>query len=220
MNEATVRTVALPGSNGHSITNAAQYFQRLAAVTPLVPLDTVDTIVDVLWQTYSNNGTLFMMGNGGSAALASHVACDLGKGTALPGMRRFRTVALTDNIPLITAWANDARYDDIFSEQLTNLVDAGDVVLAISGSGNSRNVLNALRVAKEAGAVTVGLGGFAGGKMKDLCDYCLVVPSDNMQIIEDLHVSITHSIYTSIHHRLMAEQGSPVAMKAMAGAGD
>src|SRR5512133_420032 len=104
MHEASVKPAAAPGSNGHSITNAAQYFQRLAAVIPLVPLDVVDTMVDVLWKTYSNNRTLFMFGNGGSAALASHVACDLGKGTARPGKRRFRTVALTDNIPLITAW--------------------------------------------------------------------------------------------------------------------
>jgi D-sedoheptulose 7-phosphate isomerase len=217
MNEASVRPVPAPGSNGHKITNAVQYFQRLSAVTPLLPLETVDKIVDVFWKTYSNDRTLFMFGNGGSAALASHVACDLGKGTAVSGKRRFRTVALTDNIPLITAWANDARYDDIFSEQLSNLVDAGDAVLAISGSGNSRNVLNALKVARQAGAVTVGLGGFAGGKMKDLCDYCLVVPSDNMQIIEDLHVSITHSIYTSLLHRLTSEQLRPVSLEAVAG---
>jgi D-sedoheptulose 7-phosphate isomerase len=217
MNEATVRPGTSPKSNGHAITNAAQYFRRLSAVTPLIPLDTVDRIADVLWKTYSNNRTLFMFGNGGSAALASHVACDLGKGTAVSGKRRFRTVALTDNIPLITAWANDARYDDIFAEQLNNLVDAGDAVLAISGSGNSRNVLNALRVARQAGAVTVGLAGFAGGKMKELCDFCLVVPSDNMQIIEDLHVSITHSIYTSLLHRLMSDELIPVSLQAVAG---
>jgi len=142
-----------------------------------------------------------MFGNGGSAALASHLACDLGKGTAVNGIRRFRVLSLTDNIPVITAWANDASYEDIFAEQLRSFVEKGDIVLAISGSGNSSNVLNGLRVARELKAYTIGLTGYQGGKMKDLCDLCLIVPSDNMQFIEDLHVCISHAIFTAVRHQ-------------------
>ncbi len=116
----------------------------------------------------------------------------------MKGRRRFRVLSLTDNIPVMTAWANDARYEDIFAEQLRNFVEKGDIVLAISGSGNSPNILNGLKVARETGAYTIGLTGFQGGKMKDLCDLCLVVPSDNMQFIEDLHVCISHSIFTAV----------------------
>src|SRR6202043_2303715 len=108
-------------------------------------------------------------------------ACDLNKGTTMVGKSPFRVLSLTDNVPLITAWANDANYEDIFSAQLRPLIRAKDIALAISCSGNSPNVLRALEVAREVGAVTLGLGGYAGGKMEALCDVCVVTPSDNMQ---------------------------------------
>jgi D-sedoheptulose 7-phosphate isomerase len=146
---------------------------------------------------------VYLFGNGGSAALASHFACDLGKGTAYcNGGKRFRVLSLTDNLPTLTAWANDTNYEDVFSEQLRNFVQPGDVALAISGSGNSKNVLNALRVAREARATTVGISGFQGGEMKPLCDICVVVPSENMQIIEDLHVAMSHSIFRIVYRRI------------------
>jgi D-sedoheptulose 7-phosphate isomerase len=146
---------------------------------------------------------VYLFGNGGSAALASHIACDLGKGTAYcNGGKRFRVLSLTDNLPTLTAWANDSSYEDVFSEQLRNFVQPGDLALAISGSGNSKNVLNALQVAREARATTVGISGFQGGEMKPLCDICVVIPSDNMQIIEDLHVAIAHSIFRIVYRRI------------------
>ena len=111
-------------------------------------------------------------------------------------------LALTDNLPTLTAWANDSGYEDIFSEQLRNFVQPQDVVFAISGSGNSKNVLNALQVAREVGATTLGLSGFQGGKMKSLCDTCVIVPSNNMQIIEDLHLAIAHSIFRIVYSRM------------------
>jgi D-sedoheptulose 7-phosphate isomerase len=116
----------------------------------------------------------------------------------LNGSKRFRAIALTDNLPLITAWANDTSYDDVFAEQLRSLAIVGDVALAISGSGNSGNVLRALEVARSSGCTTMGITGYSGGKMKALCDYCVVVPSDNMQIIEDFHLSVCHALFTSI----------------------
>jgi D-sedoheptulose 7-phosphate isomerase len=102
----------------------------------------------------------------------------------------------------LTAWANDASYEDVFSEQLRNFVRAQDVAFAISGSGNSKNVLNALEVAREAGAITVGISGFQGGQMKNLCDICVIVPSNNMQIIEDLHLAMAHSIFRIVYSRM------------------
>jgi D-sedoheptulose 7-phosphate isomerase len=109
---------------------------------------------------------------------------------------------LTDNLPTLTAWANDSSYEDIFSEQLRNFVHPQDVAFAISGSGNSKNVLNALEVAREAGATTLGISGFEGGRMKSLCDICVVVPSNNMQIIEDMHLAMAHSIFRIVYSRM------------------
>ena len=108
----------------------------------------------------------------------------------------------SDNVALMTAWANDTCYERVFAEQLHNFVAPGDVALAISGSGNSPNVLCALEVAREAGAVNIGLTGFRGGDMKHLCDICIIIPSENMQIIEDLHLSVTHAIFSVIRQRL------------------
>lgn len=185
-----------------SVETPAGYFAELARVLQKLPYDVVDQITSVLLRAYIENRAVYLFGNGGSAALASHSACDLGKGTALAGRRRFRVLALTDNVALMTAWANDARYEDIFSEQLRNFVTKGDIVLAISASGNSPNVLNGLRVARESGAFTVGLTGFQGGNMKSLCDLCLVVPSNSMQFIEDVHLCISHCIFTALRARL------------------
>ena len=173
-----------------------------------LPLAQVEAVSEVLLRAYETQRTIFVFGNGGSAALASHFACDLGKGTANGSLKRFRVMALTDNIPLMTAWANDSDYESIFAEQLANFVTAGDVAFAISGSGNSPNVLKALKVAKQAGGITAGLTGFAGGRMLALCDAAIVVPSDNMQIIEDLHLSIAHSLFTCLRSRL--NQHAPV----------
>jgi D-sedoheptulose 7-phosphate isomerase len=122
--------------------------------------------------------------------------------------------ALTDNVPLMTAWANDASYEDVFAEQLATLVDKDDIALAISGSGNSPNVLKALHVAREAGAFTIGLTGFQGGKMKALCDLCVIVPSDNMQVIEDLHVSVSHSVFSSLRSRMRAAANNMIRQQA------
>jgi D-sedoheptulose 7-phosphate isomerase len=180
------------------ICDVNSYFDCLSQTAKRLPFETIDRIASILLGAYHAGQMIYLFGNGGSAALASHFACDLGKGTVNGNGKRFRVLALTDNVPLMTAWANDSRYDDIFAEQLVNLVRQDDVAFAISGSGNSPNVLRALQAAREAGAITVGLTGFQGGKMKELCDVCMIVPSDNMQIIEDLHVCAAHALFTSI----------------------
>lgn len=190
-----VRTPSLPfGSEA--------YFQDFPELLESLPYSTIDAVTDALWEAYQQDRALFVFGNGGSAALASHSACDFGKGTVVNGNRRFRVLSLTDNVALMTAWANDQHYADVFAEQLRVFVRHGDVVLAISGSGNSANVLNALQVAREAGARTLGLTGFQGGKMKFLCDLCIVIPSNSMQLIEDFHVAVTHSIFINLRRRM------------------
>jgi D-sedoheptulose 7-phosphate isomerase len=189
-------------------TDVSSYFASLTRTIQILPLESIDLVADVLLKAYHEGRMVYIFGNGGSAALASHFACDLGKGTANGSEKRFRVLALTDNVPLITAWANDANYADIFAEQLANLVRPGDVAFGISGSGNSSNVLRGLQVAKQAGATTVGLTGFGGGELKDQCDACVIVPSENMQIIEDLHLCVAHSLFTSIRRKICSTQSA------------
>src|ERR1700688_719885 len=201
MASQTSEDTTLPDSI--EIVDAKQYFKELQRVMVSLPKEGIDQIADALVGAYEAGRTVFLCGNGGSAALASHFACDLGKGTAYcNGGKRFRVLALTDNLPTLTAWANDFGYEHVFSEQLKNFVQPTDVVFAISGSGNSKNILNALQAAREAGAITVGLSGFQGGAMKSLCDLCVVVPSNDMQIIEDLQLALAHSIFRIVHARM------------------
>ena len=190
-------------NDGVEISYAEQYFEELRRVMVHLPKDGIDQIAGILLRAYDDGRTVYLCGNGGSASLASHFACDLGKGTAYcNGGKRLRVLSLTDNLPTLTAWANDSSYEDVFSEQLRNFVQPGDVAVAISGSGNSKNVLNALQAAREAGATTVGISGFQGGEMKSLCDLCVIVPSNNMQIIEDLHLAMAHSIFRIVYSRI------------------
>lgn len=201
------------------IRSSQEYFDMYQQVVAALPHSAIEQAIDELVRAYAHGKTVFIFGNGGSAALASHFACDLGKGTVIGnnGHKRFRVMALTDNVPLITAWANDSCYDLIFAQQMQNFVSAGDLAFAISGSGNSPNVLRALHVARDAKATTVGLTGFKGGKMKSLCDVCLTVPSDNMQIIEDFHISVTHAIFSVVRDRILENTlVRPLAARAAA----
>lgn len=195
----------------NSISNCRTYFELLSKTIDSLPFESVDRITATLVQAYEHERTILLFGNGGSAALASHIACDLGKGTVNGTRKRFRVIALTDNVPLITAWANDSKYEDIFAQQLANFAAPGDIAFAISASGNSPNVLQALRVAKDIGSTTIGITGFSGGRMLALCDEYVVVPCDNMQIIEDLHTCIAHSLFTCIRSKIDGHAASPYA---------
>lgn len=191
--------------------SASDYLGTVRDVLGKIDVVDIERLVGVLAWAQNAGRAIFLFGNGGSAALASHMACDLGKGLSTVTPTRPRVLSLTDNIPLLTAWANDSSYEYVFSEQLQSFVQPGDVAFAISGSGNSPNVLHALRTARKARAVTVGLTGFQGGKMKDLCDACIVVPSNNMQIIEDLHVMAAHAIFTALYARLQQQKAMAAA---------
>ena len=181
---------------------AKDYFASLQTVLAQVDLSVIDRMAEAIWKNYERGGTLFIFGNGGSAALASHLACDFGKGTVAPNRKRFRAVSLADNVPLMTALANDIAYEDVFSEQLADLAGKGDAVLAISGSGNSPNVVKGLEQARKMGLQTLAVTGYSGGRVKPLSNICLLVPSDNMQHIEDIHLCATHAIFRAIRYRL------------------
>ncbi len=159
--------------------------------------EALDRIVPLFLAARAEDRTIFFFGNGGSAATASHFVVDIAKGTRPslkpgPPTERFRCLALNDNVPSVMAWANDTEYARIFAEQLRSLAVPGDLVVAISGSGNSPNVLEAVRAAKELGLTTIGLTGIGGGRLKELVDVPLVVPSNSMQHTEDVHHIVLH----------------------------
>ncbi len=178
-----------------------EYLNRIRAsieeMEKLLP-SKIDKILNILLEARDKNRTVFIMGNGGSASTASHFVCDLAKGTITPQFPRFRVVGLADNIPLMLAWGNDMSYESIFVEQLKGLLDPHDVVIGISGSGNSQNVINAMKYANEKGAVTIGFTGFDGGKLKEIVQECILVPSRCMQHIEDIHLLLEHLITSMI----------------------
>ena len=170
------------------------YFATVQSVLDTIPFAAVDAVVDALVDANQNGNTVYIFGNGGSAATATHFGCDLAKRPIVEGQPRFRVIALTDNNALMTALSNDISYDEVFAEQLRPLVRPGDVCIGISGSGNSINVLNAIAVANLAGATTVGFCGFNGGKLKSMVDLPIHVDHDNMAMVEDVHLMLEHAI--------------------------
>ncbi len=183
---------------------ADDYFTKLKAVMDAIPREKIARVVEILMDAYRQDRHIFIMGNGGSASNAAHFACDLAKTPVEEHSHRLRAMSLTENLPLFTAWSNDTHYFFGFAEQLKNLMNSGDVVIGISGSGNSQNVLNGIAYAKSIGGKTIGLIGFSGGKLKDLVDMHLIVPSDNMQRVEDLHLVLTHLISSYLRRRIQA----------------
>ena len=178
-----------------------RYLRELAEVLARLPLGEIHALIDLLHRARLEGRQVFLLGNGGSAATASHFACDLAKNTALDGLPGFRALSLTDNVALMTAWANDTAYDNLFWGQLAPLLCPGDVVIGISASGNSPNVLRAVQMARQAGATTVGLTGFAGGRLKGLVDLAIVVPCQCMEQVEDLHLVLEHAVVTGLRER-------------------
>jgi D-sedoheptulose 7-phosphate isomerase len=203
-------------SGVREIANSQGYFSLHHRVLSELPYSLVESVAKKLSEAYESGRGVFIFGNGGSAALASHLACDLGKGTSGLGnpKQRFKAVSLTDNMPLLTAWANDSSYDQVFAEQVRNIVQTDDIVFAISASGNSPNVLRGLEAGREAGAFNVGLAGFKGGKMKALCDLCIVIPSDHMQIVEDFQLSVSHALFLLVCRNIQARAASALSMTA------
>lgn len=168
------------------------YFTELEQMLRVISLPGLRKVLDILEDAYYHEHRIFIMGNGGSAATSSHFALDLAKNTIMPGVPRMKAISLTDHIPLITAWSNDTAYEHIFAEQLANLIEPDDVAIGISTSGNSPNVMNALLLAKKSHAVTIGLLGAKGGKIKDIVDVYVLAPGQNIEQEEDAHMILTH----------------------------
>jgi len=173
---------------------AAQYKSKLCATLDTIDLDQVARVIALLKQARKDNRHIFVCGNGGSASTASHFVTDMVKGASYQRDARFRIMALTDSMPTITAYSNDVSYECVFQEQLKNFAERGDVLIAISGSGNSPNVLCATEYAKSIGCTTVALTGRDGGKLGPHADIHVGVPEPHMGRIEDAHLIICHMI--------------------------
>ncbi|MCR2823162.1 SIS domain-containing protein [Lederbergia panacisoli] len=172
----------------------SEYQSEWLRVINELNVDVIERIYERIKNSTKNNQQIFVLGNGGSAASASHWACDFGKGVNVDGVKRLRIFSLTDQVPLMTAYGNDIHYADIFVEQLKNLLNPGDIVIGLSVSGNSENVIRAFQYAKDTGAQVISLVGEKEGRMKGLSDIALVIPSSDYGIVEDVHMYVNHVI--------------------------
>ena len=177
------------------------YMNDLGSTLQKIDTRPIARMVEVIFKACEEGKKVFTMGNGGHANTAAHMINDIAKHTissdekdAVVSEKRFRTLCLNDSVSLVTGIANDMGYDHVFSEQLASWCEEGDVVIGISGSGNSENILKAFEVARSRGATGICLSGKGGGKAKSVADICIVVPGDKMVQIEDAHLAISHAV--------------------------
>jgi D-sedoheptulose 7-phosphate isomerase len=180
------------------------YLHDLKATMDQLPMEAIQNVIDVLHEARLSGRKIFIMGNGGSASTASHFVCDLGKNTRMQGWPNFKVIGLADNMAIFSALANDEGYGNVFSQQLANLVEAEDVVIGISASGKSPNVLNAIEVAQQAGALTIGLSGFDGGHLTSMVDISVHVPSFCIEHVEDIHLMLEHMMTKALKEKVNA----------------
>jgi D-sedoheptulose 7-phosphate isomerase len=186
--------------------HVTDYLNRLSHALAGISRPDIEELGEILYRAYHMGAGVFIVGNGGSASTASHMAADLAKNTIGPTMDRFRVMSLNDNVSLLTALANDDGYENVFREQLVNLIKPSDVLIAISASGNSPNVLNAIEYARSRHAQTVGLLGFNGGRAITLVDRPILVQSDDYGVIEDAHLVLNHILIEHFQRRLAEER--------------
>lgn len=183
--------------------NIQNYILTLQHTLDQLPRQTIAEVVTVLEQARAQARQVFIMGNGGSAATASHFVCDLAKNTRRDGLPHYRVIGLTDNMAIFSAYANDEGYENVFSQQLTNLILPGDVVIGISASGNSSNVIHAIHEAKRHQATTIAFTGFDGGRLGQLVDINIHVKSNIIEHVEDIHLMLEHMIVKAIKDRAL-----------------
>lgn len=174
------------------------YIETLQKTVNQLPVDRIALVVETLQTARLNGRQVFIMGNGGSASTASHFVCDLAKNTRRPGLPHFRVIGLTDNMAIFSAYANDEGYENVFAAQLANLIEAGDVVIAISASGNSANVIKAVEEARRHNAITIGFTGFDGGRLGSMVDIQVHVNSRLIEHVEDIHLMLEHMIVKTV----------------------
>jgi D-sedoheptulose 7-phosphate isomerase len=190
-----------------------RYLDELKAVVQLISRDAVRSVVDALLEAWKEQQTVFLIGNGGSAATASHMMNDLNKYTAVAGMPRFRAMALTDNVPFMTAVGNDIEYAEIFVEPLKNLLQPGDLLIAMSASGNSPNIVRAVEYAQGEGARVIGFCGQPGGRLAQLAHLKVVIPSDRIGHQEDGHLILNHVITAALSERIKQMSAHDIAVR-------
>ena len=174
------------------------YISTLQLTMDQLPHQLIADVIDLLQQARMKGSQVFILGNGGSASTASHFACDLAKNTRKEGLPHFRVIGLTDNVALFSALANDEGYENVFSEQLTNLIRPGDIVIAISASGNSKNVIKAVEAAHRHEATVIGFTGFDGGCLGQSANINIHVNSNIIEHVEDIHLMLEHLIVKTI----------------------
>ena len=172
----------------------SSYIERMQTALSSLPVDRLGVLAERLNEARDHGRNIYIMGNGGSGATASHFVCDMNKGANVEGQKRFRVMCLNDSIATVLAYANDLNYSSVFVEQLRNFVQPNDIVIGISGSGNSENVILALQYAREAGSYTVAFVGFDGGTLGKTADVVIHTPVNDMQVVEDLHMAMCHML--------------------------
>lgn len=190
-----------------------EYYAAEIKVIESLDTNALNEAMNCILKHYEDGSTIYVFGNGGSSATASHMVCDFNKGTCSELEKRFNFVCLNDNIPLMMAVSNDMKFEDIFYYQIENKLKKGDCLLAISGSGNSKNVMKAVEYGKQIGCDIIGMTGYDGGKLDKISDYHLYVPIDDMQITEDLHMGFDHMMMKIIWRYLMAKNGKDAIYK-------
>lgn len=176
---------------------AQEYIKKLQHGLEKVEWKKVEAVARLIYDAWKKNKQVFILGNGGSASTASHMACDLGKGTlknVYSNEPRLRVISLTDNVATLTAFSNDVSFDEVFVQQLKNLVNKGDIVIGLSASGNSTNIVKAMEWAKAHGATTIGLLGFDGGALKQIIEHAIIFPEKHYGRSEDCHLILNHII--------------------------
>lgn len=190
------------------------YFSGMENVIAKISRDDISKVINILFEAWKNGKKIYTMGNGGSASTATHFAADLAKTSIVQGKKRFKAIALTDNIPLMSAWINDNGFENLFTGQLENFIEPGDVLAGFSvhggsGSGSaglwSQNLLKAIKFAHDKGAKTIGFSGFDGGMFKKMCDACIVVPIDSTPQVESFHVVLHHLIVFGLKEKIQNE---------------
>ena len=183
------------------------YVNELQEAVGKSDFTTLNKIAELILETKKNGARIYSVGNGGSAATASHIANDLVKGCRVGNQAGFEAFSLSDTVPVVTCLANDYSYEEVYSIQLETYGKAGDLLIAFSGSGNSPNIIKAVEAAKEIGMVTIGFLGRNGGKLKSLCDISIIAPTNSMEQIEDIHLSYEHAIVNALGQTLRMQGG-------------
>lgn len=178
-----------------------KYLSSVEEILKGIKSDDLERAIDVIYEAWRNDKQVFLVGNGGGAATAMHFACDLNKTAIVPGKKRMRARSLSDNVALLTAWANDTHYTNVFGEQLINFAQPGDLVIGFTASGMSPNIVNAIALANEMGCATIAFVGFDGGTASAIAHHVLHIPSNSYQHIEDVHLLICHAITSAVQDR-------------------